>query len=740
MGAYMKIKYIDIQNFRKLRSCRIEIGEKNTIFVGANNSGKTSAMEALIMFLKKGSPITINDFTISNDKYINDIGDEVLKLEQDAKKISINRWYELLPSLDIWLEVNDSELTYCTEILPSLDWHGELLGVRIIYEPSDLEALYKDYVKVMSRKVELLDSEPDTEEKEKIKNSVWPSNLIDFLSKKIDKYFSKSYYILDANMMDTKDKQDSTLIQKLTDNSIKLTANPLKNLIRVDLIEAQRDFSSSDLAINDNDKSGSLSRQLQKYYKVHLNPEESPSINDLRAIEAIRESENVFNSKLSEKFEKPIKQIETLGYPGIANPKIKISTKLSMEDGLKHESAVQYSLSDDNEWILPERYNGLGYQNLIAIVFELMSFRDAWMRVGKMYDLEEEKQIEPIHLVLVEEPEAHLHAQVQQVFMKKAYEILRDNENIKNNEGYCTQLVISTHSSNIIHSSEFKNLRYFKRMHAEKGILSPTSKIINMSNVFGNEDQTQKFVTRYLKSTHCDLFFADAAILIEGAAERILLPQFIKKVGLLDSRFISIIEISGSHAHRLKNLIESLGIPCLIITDLDSVSSKSGKSIIPKRGDNQITNNDTLKSWIPKLKNIDDLLDLKEDEKVLTMKNTSKVRVAYQFPIKVKLNVRRTELIPNTFEDAIVYENIDMLKKLSGYGLIKSFKNAITNNTSKKALEKAVFDILHNKNVKKAQFALDLLYSDEVEKIQTPSYIKNGLEWLDKELSDKNEL
>ena len=43
----MKIQSIDIQNFRKLLQCHIDFSEKTTLFVGANNSGKTSAMDAL---------------------------------------------------------------------------------------------------------------------------------------------------------------------------------------------------------------------------------------------------------------------------------------------------------------------------------------------------------------------------------------------------------------------------------------------------------------------------------------------------------------------------------------------------------------------------------------------------------------------------------------------------------------------------------------------------------------------
>ena len=51
------------------------------------------------------------------------------------------------------------------------------------------------------------------------------------------------------------------------------------------------------------------------------------------------------------------------------------------------------------------------------------------MKVGKASDEADDEdegieQIEPIHLVLIEEPEAHLHAQVQQVFIKQAYKVL----------------------------------------------------------------------------------------------------------------------------------------------------------------------------------------------------------------------------------------------------------------------------------------------------------------------------
>ncbi|WP_245940733.1 AAA family ATPase [Winogradskyella eximia] len=62
----MHIEFLHIQNFRKLKNCRIDVAEKETVFVGANNSGKTSAMDALILFLTKNRDFDFKDFTLSN--------------------------------------------------------------------------------------------------------------------------------------------------------------------------------------------------------------------------------------------------------------------------------------------------------------------------------------------------------------------------------------------------------------------------------------------------------------------------------------------------------------------------------------------------------------------------------------------------------------------------------------------------------------------------------------------------
>ncbi|WP_052771968.1 AAA family ATPase [Vibrio mexicanus] len=67
----MKINFVQIQNFRKLKNCRVNLSDNETLLVGANNSGKTSATDALICFLDKSRKITVTDFTLSNWSALN---------------------------------------------------------------------------------------------------------------------------------------------------------------------------------------------------------------------------------------------------------------------------------------------------------------------------------------------------------------------------------------------------------------------------------------------------------------------------------------------------------------------------------------------------------------------------------------------------------------------------------------------------------------------------------------------
>ena len=47
----------------KLKNFHIDFGEKKTVLVGANNSGKTSAISAIVWFLKNTDRFTLKEFT-----------------------------------------------------------------------------------------------------------------------------------------------------------------------------------------------------------------------------------------------------------------------------------------------------------------------------------------------------------------------------------------------------------------------------------------------------------------------------------------------------------------------------------------------------------------------------------------------------------------------------------------------------------------------------------------------------
>lgn len=752
----MQIKFVEIQNFRKLKSVRIELAEKTTLFVGANNSGKTSAMIALRYFLVDQKSFTINDLTLSNWTIINKIGDtwECSATPPDSQSHTLVEWEEALPTLDIWLKIEKTEVHHICHILPTLGWNNkDLLGVRLRLEPKNVDELRKEYI--TARKTAKETVAEAAKGKDKYTVALWPKSMSDFLEKRLGSQFDVHSYLLDPKKLCDPD-QGIAKPQRLPEVSEFIEGSPFKGLIYIDEISAQRDFSNGGGSdggadIGHNDKR-SLSGQLRSYYDKHIDPTEIVEPSDVDALEAIHQAQDRFDRKLEEGFKEALEELESLGYPGVTDPKLIISTKISPMDGLNHSSALQYEVISQEGEVpspipprLPEQYNGLGYQNLISIVFRLMSFRDGWMKVGKAWKKATVKQSEgfffpPLHLVLVEEPEAHLHAQVQQVFIRKAYDVLRKHDDLGNNPILTTQLVVSTHSSHITHECEFSCLRYFRRLPAVNQGEVPTSIVVNLSTVFGNkENETQKFVTRYLKTTHCDLFFADAAILVEGPAERMLVPHFIREhFQRLNQSYITLLEIGGSHAHRLRQLIEQLGLVTLIITDLDSAEPTGHHPVKhPARGEKLITGNATLKTWLPKKELIDELLDAPLSDKVKKYDDFFSVRVAYQSPILIQIADSKDseEALSNTFEDALIFENLLIFKKLLGEGMIKKFRDAIAQQKTVASLGQNMFEIL--KDGKKAEFALELLYLQEPKVLKVPTYINEGLTWLQDQLEGK---
>lgn len=747
----MRLRCVEILNFRKLRSTRIDLDAGTTLLVGANNSGKTSAMVALRYFLLSPESLALRDVTIANWTQIDRLG-AAWEAEEEAS-IDLD---SLLPALDVWLDVPLGQIQHVAHLLPTLDWSGGALGVRLAYRVEALDKLEAAYLAQRTAAKEVSNIRDDSDE-----IVVWPRSLTDFLDRRLHAYVKLIAYPLDPDQLETSGKDGRAIPQQLAEDALPIEGKPFRGIIKIDDIVAQRDFADAgggetrggDWKEPSRRFKRRLSDQLRSYHDRHLDPYKMPSESDRKAIGAMQAAERSFDDRLQEGFAEAFEELEGLGYPGINNPKPRVSTRLQATDGLKHGSAVQYAVADPSgdgteSLMLPEDYSGLGYQNLIAMVFMLMGFRDEWMRVGKhgLRDGEDvSHEIEPLHLVLVEEPEAHLHAQVQQVFIGKAYGLLRNRPELGKAETYWTQLVVSTHSSHVAHEADFASLRYFRRRPAPSAAETPTTTVANLSQVFGAGDTTTRFVKRYLKATHCDLFFADGVVFVEGQAERILVPHFIREhYEELSRRYVSLIEIGGSHVHRFRDLIEELGIATLIVADLDAtvlVETKDKKGTMrktwnaakPEKGKDQRTANTILKEWHPETASIDELIDLPAERHVAAETPSGyPLYIAYQKPIKDHAG---ENVIPRTFEDALIIGNSTALKDLEGSTTSRKVREIVEADLSGDALADALFDLL--KDATKGDFAIDCLMLSDPKALEAPSYIAHGLKWLQRTLSEE---
>ncbi|MBT8154309.1 AAA family ATPase [Epibacterium ulvae] len=733
----MKLTRIEIFNFRKLRRARLDMSDKQTLLVGANNSGKTSAMKALRKFLKDRGGIDTRDLTASNWPAIEQIASAWTK-EAEA---DLTPLLAQLPFLDVWLHADNSELHHVAHLIPTLTWTGGLLGVRLRMEPKKKADIKAQYLAAREAAQTL---QPGGATANGF--ALWPRDFREFLDRRLKDLFELNAHLLDPASITKTGPVEPHPLPPLSEG---IGANPFSGLIHIREINAQRGFADAGDGKGDDDEptnanSRKIASQIQPYFRKHIDPETNPTSNDVKALKAIHDAEITFNDRLKDGFADAIKELEKLGYPGgLNNPKLSIATQIKPVDGLNHPAAVQYDISGNTSGVkLPESYNGLGFQNLISMVFQLMRFRDDWMQVGKYKSkmvTQDDRGMEPLQLVLIEEPEAHLHVQVQQVFMARAYKVLRDHEDLeKEDSAFTTQLVVSTHSGHIAHAAAFEELRYFKRELPSAGVV-PTASVANMTGLFGTDKETGRFVKRYLQSTHFDLFFADAIVVIEGTAERILLPHLIQNhYPDLAAAYLSFLELGGSHAHRMRPLIEALELPTLIITDLDAVAEvdKDGKAVKqsaqPCYGAAQTTANHVLKTWIPGLTEIDTLLAPPANALCHTASDHP-IAVSYQIPQSLTLGTVSEKVTPSTFEDALALANPKAVETAATAELAcrmtRAFAKSIAAEPTPVGLAKALFDRLE-KYPEKAAFALDLLYIEDIKSLRTPPYIDTGLTWL----------
>lgn len=737
----MHLKSVHIQNYRRLKDVHIDLGKDVSIFVGANNSGKTSATNLIVQFLNRSSrsePFTLYDFHASSWSEFNEIG----RIKLSGQSVDTVKFPCI--TMDLWLSVEDKHVHRVIDFLPSLDWKSAkaVIGVRLQLEPKEPKDLLNRFADAYNTARNQIPRPQGNEENgdsgsTKYEFHPWPIDFCDFLRKKLSAFYSTHYYVLDLEKFGADGHpQDAYIPEKLGEGTGKKCQDIIGSLIRIDAMNAQRHLT--DQNTSPSSRSESLSKRFSRFYGNRNQKHE----NDYQTMQALNDSEKRMNDLFEKVFNPTLNALQKMGYPGFANPHLQIRSSINPEKLLQEGADVHYSLngtegsqSGVDNLTLPDRYNGLGFKNLIYMVIELMDYHEQWLN----------DEVPPLlHLIIIEEPEVHLHVQLQQVFIRQISKLLE--ESLPDEKNFTSQLIVTTHSPHVIYEKGFSPIRYFRR--EEESLGNPVTKILNLNEFSSSktDNDNNLFLKQYMRLTHCDLFFADAAVLVEGSVEKLLLPLMIEKTasGLL-TKYLSVLDVGGAFAYRFLELIDFLGITTLIITDLDSVceniiEDKNGKKRTPYKAcpatePAAITTNQTLKEWFPGKNSIDDILRASNPEKIRDKSKDcgAMIRVAYQYRRTVKWKDESRDLVGRTFEEMFALENLEWCQS----PFRKSLKLTINTKSNQHSLEKIaekLFERVRSDSFKKTEFALRLI-TEDTGAWKVPHYIAEGLKWLEDELA-----
>ena len=677
----MKIDRISIRNFRRLENVTIGIEEGDTVFVGPNNSGKTSAMAIFRSFIGNRS-FSIHDFTVSK---IADI--DAFKADEKAKPLPAIE-------LDIWFKVDPSSIEFgrAFTLLPNLTDNFDRLGVRLIYQAKKPEKILEAYAEAYPAK-----------------DGNHPAKrLSEFLAQ--EGVLNRHYEIIYASLQEIKNGLVATRLDQSEGKSL------LQNLLRVDFVDAQRNIDDEE-----GSRSNRLSSAFARYYSKNLEQAEAAA----EAYKVIDENNLQLTKHYEKQFVGLMKVINGLGVPSINDRVLKIVSNLSPEMALKGSTDLLY-VDPEHSHRLPELYNGLGFKNLIYMAIQAKDFHSQWARTATNRPL--------CQIIFIEEPEVHLHIQVQQTFIKNIWEVIKSSAKDEGVESRVPQLIVTTHSSHILDATEFAKVRYFRRCPLVGE--DPTAvKILNATQVHSlrefkpeavkiegqeaSEDEALQFLKRYLRLTHCDLFFADAAILVEGSVEKLLIPAMIDKVARrLRSSYLTVLEIGGAYAHRFEGLLSFLCIPYLIITDLDSVSPDGHHPACRGDADGALTSNASLKQLLG-FAEVAQLVALTPQQK--SDQGQSRY-ITFQQDITVEDAGASKVMRPRTVEESFAYQNFGLLRS----GELQ-FGLAVPSDLERAYQE--IYELVKSDSFKKTDFAMSVLASKAEWKV--PNYIVDGLQWLE---------
>ena len=203
-------------------------------------------------------------------------------------------------------------------------------------------------------------------------------------------------------------------------------------------------------------------------------------------------------------------------------------------------SALKLIINYETGITIPANRNGLGYNNLI-----FMSLLLAKMQVNSDGNyLGSNAKVFPI--LVIEEPEAHLHPAMQCKFLKFLKKNMDEKKKVR-------QVFVTTHSTQITSSVSLDEIIC---LHSENNTLS----VGYPGKVFTETDEDKKskaYVQRFLDATKSDMLFAQKVILVEGIAEELLIGTMAKYLGYsLEDYHVAVINVGGRYFSHFTKLFD----------------------------------------------------------------------------------------------------------------------------------------------------------------------------------------
>lgn len=700
----MRVSKIKIVNFRVLRNFESSLNRDFSVFVGRNNTGKTSIVAVLNRFLSGGRHFALSDF---NCQFISDLCEAVLNDGVIPKPWGIT--LHLVISYD---ENDDISSLYPALLDLDPGNNSVVLQFSYVLTEGSMQKLRTSF----DAWCDDMECEKKTQER-----------LNDFLKTEFTSFFNYSCDSVPMTVFEGGSFEDNV--------SRSIKPDEVDAMVAFKLIGVPRNVSNTE-------SSESLSGLANRYFKAtqgDIRSKEAISLNKalMQADDALTESyKTVFGGVTS--------SIRDFGGERPNETELVFKSLLRESDLLPGNISLMYrDLRSDAE--LPESHNGLGYLNLIGILIQVKTIASQLRR-----DAKPDKAPAAVNLLFIEEPEAHTHPQLQRVFMDNIKSLLDEESNGDSASPIVLQTMITTHSAHIVSSADLHDIKYLQR----EGNVVKVKDLRLMEAEYAKAkepyDAWYRFLKQYLTLARADVFFADKLVLVEGDTERILLPAMMKKIDCenskegesvelmpLLSQDISVIEV-GNNSRAFDPLIRFLGIRTLILTDSDYTKGSHGEACPYKEADK--TSNYSLKHYLSGIRGFEEkpVEYLGEAQGIVlspdpggadskwSLDPDGNVRVGTQGRVEVGGVVFH----PRSFEDAFIFENREFLCKHKDKFASLDHPDLLANPNvdAYRAAEECVKS--------KSGFAIDVLLQSEADgddpfaNWTSPKYIEEGLKWL----------